>query len=105
MGRKKKIVAKPRKVKISSIDTDTVKLLDKPSNSFCEACNRSDLRKIKDSLNLTIMTLHMVASATDIKYSDLESLCKKIKEWATKEYNSKMSTLLRGRNKKKDIED
>jgi translation initiation factor IF-3 len=47
----------------------------------------------------------MVASATDIKYSDLESLCKKIKEWATKEYNSKMSTLLRGRNKKKDVED
>jgi hypothetical protein len=103
---KKKIIdnKKPRtrKVKIEEINPETVTLMDKPSNSFCEACKNTDIRIVKDNMNLAITTLCMVAFSMDMEYSNIESLCKKLKKWSNEELNRSLKTKLRKQTKEGD---
>jgi len=101
---KKKIVdnKRPKKVKIEEINPETVPLMERPSNSFCEACKNTDIRVVKDNMNLAITTLCMIAFAMDMEYGSIDSLCKKLKKWSNEELNRNLKTKLRKQEKGED---
>jgi hypothetical protein len=72
MGRPKKIV---EEVNIINVLEDT------PHHSFCFGCKNSDIRVIKDNLNLAVLTINRICQELDIDKERLKEKCKKIDSW------------------------
>ena len=90
---------KQRKVKLEPINPETVEVLEEPSLAFCKACKNSDLRKIKDTLNMVIITLQMVITSLDMEFGDIKSVCAKLRKWANDKVNMNRQLILRNMKK------
>lgn len=71
MSRKKKI---KEDVKIEDLEP-------KLAHSFCEKCKNSDVRLIKDTLNIVVPVLNEVATELNIDANTFRSRCSKLREW------------------------
>jgi len=68
MGRTKKVIPE-------------AELLSTPSNKFCELCKNSDMRKVKDTANLAVMTIDSIVSMLEIGGKDLKAKCSNLTKW------------------------
>jgi len=57
-----------------------IEIVDKPSNSFCAGCKQTDVRLMKDTLNLVFMTLSQVTDYLGIE-GNVKKKCKGVVEW------------------------
>lgn len=58
----------------------TIEVIDKPSNSFCVGCKQTDVRLMKDTLNLVFMTLSQLTEYLGIE-GNVKKKCKGVLEW------------------------
>ena len=57
-----------------------IEVIHTPSNSFCLGCKQTDVRLLKDTLNLVFLTLNMFADYLKIE-GDVQKKCKHISKW------------------------
>jgi hypothetical protein len=85
---KDKILRKKKEVVYEPIE-----LIEVPSNSFCSKCQSVDSRLLKDTANLAVFTLNIVANQLGVKHKTLEKTCKALKDWAWKQQKFEMLKL------------
>ena len=56
-------------------------ILNKPSHKFCELCKNTDLRRVKDTANLAVMTINNLEYLLGTGGNDLKSKCEKLTKW------------------------
>jgi hypothetical protein len=75
-------------------------ILETPHKSFCEACHKSDERKVKDTLNLTVAVIVAVATALEIEENSFIKKCKELQKWAEEQQKKKLLILKKKKVKK-----
>jgi len=63
-------------------------IIEEPSKAFCERCQNSDIRRVKDTLNLAASTILEAAELLGID-GNFERKCKEIRKWIKKTFNGK----------------
>jgi hypothetical protein len=90
LGRRKK---EPETIAINEIELENT-----PHNSFCFACQHSDLRIVKDNLNTAVLTINRICQELDIDKNTLNLKCKAIGSWIEEQ---KQFKILQAKKEKK----
>ena len=72
MGRRKKVVEEAPPI---------IELEDTPHHSFCVACKNSDMRIIKDNLNMAVITINRMCTELEIDKDKFQLKCKELNAW------------------------
>lgn len=73
-------------------------ILEVPSKSFCIKCKSSDVRKIKDTLNLAATAIYSLTDELGLEVPTFEGRCKNIMGWV-KEQQKKREKVLKIKRK------
>ena len=92
MARKKKI-----KEEVNLADLEP-----KLSHSFCEKCKNSDVRLIKDTLNMIVPVVNDVANELGVEATTFRSRCIKLKEWVRDKRRMREEIYAKRRKKNKE---
>lgn len=56
-------------------------MLEKPSHKFCEMCKNTDVRLVKDTANLAVMTINNLEYLLGTGGNSLSTKCEKLTKW------------------------